>query len=708
MATAPFQLLMDLPPIASAIRSGSTVTVTTALAHNLTTGAYVEIGNTTGPAGSTMTGVYQITTTSGTAFTYTAAGNAGTATVGSAFASVDLLNPAENLAAGTARQQAMIADPSSLQLSANGDGSSSTMSLVITQETTPSAGPWFSTVPDNTRFRLVQKDTGSASVVADRRFVGVLTSLAVDLNGSGQGTITTLNLSDANWLLERIGVYGQMVSARSITTTGISRSSNVSTITFGVSHGFVQGQTIRVTGAMGGGSGGSGASFNGVFKIKSVPDARTLTYDNPGPNAVSLTSAAINGSVVSGAKDRIQISGRFVDLNIESGTQLGITGFGASGGTSPSAFLRLIRTGYNGSRVINNGANSVILVLPSAYSGSMPTLTSTGDVYVGRPVVAAEGFNGQLVVTIPGGLTEDTAMARLMTVANAYSADDYALQRLVSTSDVSKIVGGTTYINSDAIQFSADSLRSSIETIIETYSGNDAKDRRYYVNLAGQIVYELVDPASKPTYATAPYVITTDAVAGTPNTTTGKASVTPYDLTVNYDHEITKRAMFTIPSSTGTAVSAIVDFDQALRMDGTAAYSARSGPMLSAIVDYPTVVKDAASRIASASAAWFLERHKPLLSGQFTLRGAGTATFNKYGFTAGYAQTGTASYSLVERWEPGQWVEVNSASLGLSGLYRVEQVEWSLEPGSYLQTVTVYFNRKNPSDLASLIANNRA
>jgi hypothetical protein len=707
MATAPFQLLMDLPPIASATRASSTVTVTTTQAHNLTTGAYVEIGNTSGAAGSTMVGVYQVTVTSGTAFTYTAAGSAGTATIGSAFASVDLLNPAENLAAGTARQNAMIADPSSLQLSANGDGSSSTMSLVITQETTPAAGPWFSTVPDNTRFRLVQKDTGSASVLTDRRFVGVLTSLSVDLNGSGQGTTTTLNLSDANWLLERIGVFGQMVSARSIEANKISRSGNVSTITFGPAHGFVVGQTIRVSGALGG-SAGTGEGFNGVFKVKTVPNDKTLTYDNAGPTAVSLSEAEINGSVVGGAKDRIQISGRFVDLNIENGTQLGITGFGATGGTNPTGFLRLIRTGYNGSRVINNGANSVILVMPTAHSGNVPTLTGTGRVYVGRPTVSAEGFNGQLVVTIPGGLTEDEAMSRLLTVTNAYSAEDYPLQRFISTSDVTKIVGGTEFINSDAIQFTADSLRSSIETVIETYSGNDAKDRRYYVNLAGQLVYELVDPASKPTYATAPYVVTTDAVAGTPNTTTGKASVAPYDLTVNYDHEITKRAMFTIPSSTGTAVSAIVDFDQALKMGGTAAFSARSGPRLSAIVDYPTVVKDAASRISTAAAAWFLERHKPLLSGQFTLRGAGTASFNQYGFTSGYAQTGTASYSLVNRWEPGQWVEVNSASLGLSGLYRVEQVEWSLEPASYLQTVTVYFNRKNPSDLASLIANNKA
>jgi len=32
-------------------------------------------------------------------------------------------------------------------------------------------------------------------------------------------------------------------------------------------------------------------------------------------------------------------------------------------------------------------------------------------------------------------------------------------------------------------------------------------------------------------------------------------------------------------------------------------------------------------------------------------------------------------------------------------------VDWSLEPGSYTQIITITFNRRNPSDLASLIAN---
>lgn len=708
MATAPYQLLMDVAPIASAVRVSSTVTITTTQAHNITTGAYVEIGDTAGAAGTSMVGMYQVTVTSGTTFTYTSAGSAGTATVGSAFAAVDILNPPINLTAGTARQNALVVPLDTLTMSANGDGSGSTMSFVVMQEITPAAGPWFNTVPDNTRFRLIQKDTGSSSVLADRRFLGVLTSLQVELTGSGQGTLTTVNLSDPNWMLERMGVYGRLQSARTVAGTRIERASNIVTITFKQAHGFVTGQAIRVEGAMGGSNTGAGPGFNGVFRVKDTPSTTTLRYDQTGPAAVGFTSLEVNGSISAGQKDRMSVSGRFVDLNLSDGATVGLTGFGATGGTSPTNFLRLIRTQYSGARVISNGLNNVVLVFPTAFTGTVSTLTGTGTLYTAGITVTDENFNGQLVVTIAGGLNEDAAAQQLLAVTNAYSATDYPLQRIISTSDTSKIVGGTTYINAEAIQFNSDSLRSGMDTIIETYAGNDAKERRYYVNLSGQLVYELVDSGSKPTYATAPYAITTDSAAGTPNTTTGKATVAPYSLSVNYDHEITKRAMFTVPSSTGTAVSAIVEYDDVLTTAGSAAFTARTGPMLSTVVDYPTVVKNPDARIKQAAGAWFLERHKPLLSGQFTLRGAGTQSFNQYGFSAGYAQTGASTFALVSRWEPGQWVEITSASLGLSGLYRVEQVEWALEPGSYQQIITVYFNRKNPSDLASLIANNRA
>jgi len=89
-----------------------------------------------------------------------------------------------------------------------------------------------------------------------------------------------------------------------------------------------------------------------------------------------------------------------------------------------------------------------------------------------------------------------------------------------------------------------------------------------------------------------------------------------------------------------------------------------------------------------------------------------TATvLSEYSFT--YPSTGTngtatgigtvSATSLVPRWEPGQWVDLTSAELGLSGLYRVEAVDWMLEPGSFQQVITVTFNRRPGKTLTKLL-----
>jgi hypothetical protein len=130
-------------------------------------------------------------------------------------------------------------------------------------------------------------------------------------------------------------------------------------------------------------------------------------------------------------------------------------------------------------------------------------------------------------------------------------------------------------------------------------------------------------------------------------------------------------------------------------------------PALALVYPGDALALDAAAQIQRAAAAYFYERHKPLLSGTFELRGAGTAAWNVYGFSSGYAQTGASSWAPVEGWKPGQWVEITAAGLGLSGLYRVEQVDWSLEPGTTTQRILVTFNRKNPSDLATLVASQK-
>jgi hypothetical protein len=591
----------------------------------------------------------------------------------------------------------MIVPPESLQMSANGDGSGAQMSFSVLQESTPAAGPWYNTVPDNTRLRLVQKDTGSTPAAADIRFLGVISAIASQLTGSGQGTLADVTLGDANYLLDKVAIFGKPGSSRTVGATRFSVSGTTATVTFGSEHGFVQGQPIKVGGVP---QGGTNGGFTGIRRVNSVPTTKSLTYTvGTGTTNTALRTVDVSYSRVGSANDRILVTGRYPDLNLLDGDTLTLSP--SPGFTSELAAL--LRTPiYSGTMVQRTSANSITVLFHAPYGGTWPTFSGYGRL-TATGYVSDVNDGGQLLITLPGGATEDATVTEILNLVNQYHTDDYALQRTFNTAGTASIVGGTATRSGDALQFPSTSLRSALDTVIETFSG-DGKARRYFVGLDGTLHYELVDAASMPTYANAPYAITTDAAAGTPNTTTGKATVAPYTLTVGYDYDITKNVMMSVPAISGTAYTSVFAYDDLLDSEGSAIFTTRSGPLFDAVVDYPTAVKNPAAQVQRASIAYFTERHKPLLSGQFTLRGAGTAVHNAYGFSAGYAQTGVSTFALVSRWEPGQWVEVSSLGLGLSGLYRVEQVDWALEPGSYVQRITVSFNRKNPNDLATLIA----
>ena len=247
------------------------------------------------------------------------------------------------------------------------------------------------------------------------------------------------------------------------------------------------------------------------------------------------------------------------------------------------------------------------------------------------------------------------------------------------------------------VDFPTSSLRSALDSLVELFSGLDQKQRRYYIDQAGRLNWRMTDSSAAPTYATAPYKIITSG-AGNPNTTTDAATIAPYELSVNWEHDTIKAMVFNV--GTGARPPVVETYI-------SAGYPERLGaPKFDDNVDYPTASKNAATQALEAAKYYFLDRHKPLLSGRFTLRGSGDESFNANGFSAGYAQTGAATFALVNSWQPGQWVDVTSAELGLGGLYRVEQVDWSLEPGSYNQIITVTFNRRLQSDLISILERN--
>jgi hypothetical protein len=213
MATAPFQLWLDGPAISTAVRSASTVTVTTQSAHGISTGAYVELGGFSGTAGTTMNGVYQATVTGTATFTVSSAGSAGTAvtstTLTTEYFAYDLLNPLVNYS-GTARDTALYVPIDSLSCSSSGDGDTASINFTVIQDDTPVSSPWWRTIPDNTRIRLVKQDTGSAVLPGQTIFRGYLVGVDATLTGSGQGTIAQITGDDVNGLLDRVVVYGDI------------------------------------------------------------------------------------------------------------------------------------------------------------------------------------------------------------------------------------------------------------------------------------------------------------------------------------------------------------------------------------------------------------------------------------------------------------------------------------------------------------------
>ena len=662
--TAPYQVWMDVAPIASAIASNGTVTITTSSSHGVTVGAYVQIGDLTGP-GTAFNGVAQVATVpSGTALTCVIGTASGTATVTSAFLSLDLMNPVINYASGSSRANALYLDLESFQMSANGDGTGSTMALTILQDVTPSVGPWWNLIPDNTRFRFIRKNTGStpASDSSDVYFLGMLTSIDGRLNESGQGSIADLALGDVNVLLDRTGVFGKVTTgatARYGTQGGFVRSSNTTTVTTTADHGFVVGQAIKISGA----AGGEDASFNGVFRIATVPTVRKFTYSNAGTNAVNR-EMRMTGARDGTRNDRIVLTSFSAanNPNLQSGDTINLNFSGTlSGFTSNATFARLIRGTFSGDKVIRNSASQITVVLPTPYTATWGSLASLTFYLTAVPVITDASNNGQSVITLPGGLSEDAAIAQILSIVNAYKSEDYPFQRLLSTSNTSQIVGSSSVVSNDAIQFSATSLRSAMDTIIETFT-SDARPRRYFIDLAARLNYEIIDVAARPLYPDAPYALTTDAIA-TPNTSTTKATINPFNLTATWDHDTTKQALFNIPAAqVGTNnVSRIVDYDDIVDNTGTAIFTARAGsPKLAAVVDYPTAVKNPGAQVQRAAVAFYHERYSPLLTARASLRGAGTASWNSLGFFSGYGAKTIGTISSASR--TGSTVTITTAA----------------------------------------------
>jgi len=704
VATAPYQLWVDCPAVVSAIRVSTTVTVTTVSAHSLVEGSVIALEGLTGAAGTSMNAAWTVASTpSGTTFTFTAAGSAGTATATDddgtyiAALSQDLLNPLINYGSA-ARQAALYVPTDSIQMAASGDGAGATMQFSVRQDDTPASGPWYLLTPDEARIRLIQKDTGAspASDGSDVLFLGTINGVTARLNGAGQGTEADVQVADVNAVLDRLVIFGKPVSSKQIaseTRQGIVRSSNTTTVRTTSNHGYSIGMSVTITNVLG----GSGTSFNGSFTIATVPSSKTFTFSQTGTNSsgadfIDITSVA-RASSRSANQVRIVLSEAH---GLRSGDTIKVVGIN---NTQPSVENLIESQVFSGSSMSVSGTATIDVTLATRRVSNFGTFSLKAQSYVRIPnsstVTPAAGAN-QGSIGIDGNESESLAVQKMLGVVAANKTDDYALNRLLKTTTTSQI-SGSSKPNQAGLVFPAGSLRAALDSIVEAYSGMDSKDRRYYVDTRGRLDYRLVDSTAVPTYATAPYKIITTGTQD-PNTTIAAATIIPYNLGVDWDFRTTKEALVvtsSIDNSPGaTRVQNYIDSGYTLRP---------VSPRFDEVIEAPTRSTNVQAELGRVATAFFLERHKPILSGSLTIRGRGTESFNQYGFNSGYAQTGASTFALVEGWKPGQWVDITCAELGLSGLYRIEQVDWTLEPGSFTSAITITFNRRPASSLTHLL-----
>jgi hypothetical protein len=261
-------------------------------------------------------------------------------------------------------------------------------------------------------------------------------------------------------------------------------------------------------------------------------------------------------------------------------------------------------------------------------------------------------------------------------------------------------------------------LRSALDTIKEQAEAVDGEQRRYWVAANGTINYARLG-AAIPTYATAPFKIVTTSTYDPYGSSSSAATLQVRNLSLTLDHDvIVKKARFTFNTNASdwdAKISAgaytVADpygrvYDEAAP-DG-AGMTTRNGPRPETIIGVtpqpnkasaPTYWSDKITAYAKRyfGTDTYPNRAAPQRSITFTVRGADT-TNNPYGFVKGYKQTGASTYALQDGWEAGQYVSIVSSSLDLNGLFRIESLTMSFEPGSMIRQYEVTCDRvpRNP------------
>lgn len=251
-------------------------------------------------------------------------------------------------------------------------------------------------------------------------------------------------------------------------------------------------------------------------------------------------------------------------------------------------------------------------------------------------------------------------------------------------------------------------LRAALDTIVELAQARDGKLRRYYLDPGTKaLVYGFANAADATvTYATAPFKIITSGIDAPEGGTATPSTLLVREMSAGYDHEAARKRVFVLAADSNADRD--TDPDPYVRTYTGVGFTSRSGIVFDSIVSAPTVRGSfRATKLTNAAKAFFAARRAPVRTITFTVRGAGTATGQTYGYAGGTVQAGSASYAYVDRWSPGMFVDITAAGMGLSGLYRVEQVTMEFEEGSLIRKWNITVEKRPRGSLSQYILGRR-
>jgi hypothetical protein len=225
--------------------------------------------------------------------------------------------------------------------------------------------------------------------------------------------------------------------------------------------------------------------------------------------------------------------------------------------------------------------------------------------------------------------------------------------------------------------------------------------------------------SATPTYATAPFKVVTTATYDPYGSAATAATLQVRNLQVSLDHDVIfKKARFVMnevlsqyDAKVSGGVYTVKDpygrvYDQAA--PNGAGMTTRNGPRPETLITVTPMPKRASGtvqwsdKITDYGKKYFgtdtyPNQAAPQRSITFSVRGADT-TNNPYGFVKGYKQTAVSTFILQDGWEAGQYVSIVASSLDLSGLFRIESLTMSFEPGSMIRQYEITCERvpRNP------------